>query len=727
MTPIKSIRREETRNFGHVIENDFWLEIQLEKEGQTGTAVKEAEKTSDYINKINSDLDSAPENGVICIFSDALSSKSVCETLAKARDKGNRIYILTNDYNQEMNKIEGCLIRFGGGRRIGSFMLINPGTNDASGCVFTGLLSDGSLNRTENLLLDLDSEQIQTLFRFFCFQFWNNAEKEHIGGVSHNTDAAPLDIYPPTNDSCDFSYLTKLWNKKTENAYITTSRLSENSFFNFSVFSNSNIVSLLTGIDNSLVCSLKDKANNIYVHDDASMINTLQTYEGFWLIPKTDVTQEEEVYSIKLNSDQEKKLLNHNISIMQNKTYYQYFKNETRGKICGKTIFHPGESVSQKHTVNPEVRKIVKMDEPKELLPMEKFLNQHPSFEDDGCSVSIKFEWTNVPYTLPKGSNKHQLYKNWEDEERKIKLFIDTILKNISEIEKSENKFKLIARIFLGKKQKFKEYENELRKLKDENYRNIIKEEELKEKINRINELCRIVEKDSGELKEENRQAEIKKQIEIKEQEKEKYNKELNTKNDDLKKAEGEIKKYTASQKDMENQHKNLKDKAEKEKTKKDEKEKTDKEKTETENIEINYDELIKELNENINKIKKELISRNMNKNNVTGQIKEIEKKIKETENYINNEKEKLKKIPKETAEKKSSLTNLGTGGKMSNKSGFTNNLPVPTLKYLPIIGEFYNHNGQDYLAINDWEDYDKGKEEAKRLSANAKLCAKGE
>jgi len=726
MTPIKSISKEEIKYFGDVTEKEFWLEIQPQRgAAQTGSTAVQNVRNHDYTSKIKNCLDFAPGSGVICIFTGELSSKPVCEILAKARDNGNRIYILTNDHHQEMKNLEGCLIRCGGGKRLGSFILVNPNTNGASGCIFTGLLSDGSLNKTENLLLDLDSEQIQTLFRFFCFHFWNNAEKEHINGVSHNTDSAPLDIYPPTDDSCDFGYLTKIWSKRTENAYITVSGLNENSYLKFSSFYNSNIVSLLSGIDNNLVRSLKDKNNNIFINEDVSLVNSVKTNEEFWLIPKTDTAQEEEVYSIKLNSEQEKILNEYIIFVMQNKVIYQYFKDEKRESLSGKSIFHLGESVSQKYTVNPEVRKIAKMDEPKELLPMNDFENQHPLFDDDGCSVSIIYEWTNIPYTLPKGSNKHQLYKNWEDEERKIKLFIDTILDNISEIVKSENKFKLIARIFLGKKQKFKEYENDLRKLKDENYRYIKKEEELKEKIKKINELKNIIANDSNEINEENRQAEIKENIIAKEKEIKIYSKELDEKEKELKETEKEINKYIIDQKNLEKQHKILKDKAEKEKTKKDEKEKTDIEKTETENPLINYDNLLKDLNDNINKIKKELIRKNINKNNITGQKKEIEKKIKENENYIKNENEKLKKIPKETAEKKSSLKNLDAGGKMSNKSGSTNILPVPNLQHLPVIGEFYNHNGQDYLAINDWDDYDKGKEEVKRLSA--KLCAKGE
>jgi hypothetical protein len=48
--------------------------------------------------------------------------------------------------------------------------------------------------------------------------------------------------------------------------------------------------------------------------------------------------------------------------------------------------------------------------------------------------------------------------------------------------------------------------------------------------------------------------------------------------------------------------------------------------------------------------------------------------------------------------------------------------LLIKTIDSLPEVGELYIHNGNRYLAIEYWKDYNKGKEEAERL--NAKLCA---
>jgi hypothetical protein len=52
--------------------------------------------------------------------------------------------------------------------------------------------------------------------------------------------------------------------------------------------------------------------------------------------------------------------------------------------------------------------------------------------------------------------------------------------------------------------------------------------------------------------------------------------------------------------------------------------------------------------------------------------------------------------------------------------------LVVQELPRLPHVGELYKNGNETYLAISYWEEYDKGKNEEKRLqSLQTKLCAK--
>jgi hypothetical protein len=684
MTPIKPVSKTETKNYGQEPVNEFWLEIPASASSDS--------QDKKYLDHIKTVLYSV-EDGVICVFSKELSSKPLCkEALANARNKGNRIYILTNDYHSEMKNLEGCLIRYGGNKKLGSFILINPNSNEPTGCLFTGRLSEEGIILPANLLLDLDNAQVSTLFRYFCYQFWNKAEKERIGNEERDTGAAPLDIYPPIEDSCDFEYLKSVWNKETENAMITTSLLNENAYLRYSNFSNSTIISLLSGIDDSLVRSLKQKNNKIYIFDDVTLINSLRSPDGIWLIPKTDSAREEEIYSIKLNSEQAELLNNHIKALSQGKTKYRYFTNEIREKLSGQTIFFLGDSVSQKFKINAESSITVQPNPPSELLPKEDFENRKPAFTDDGRSVSITYEWTNIPFTLPSGSKKHQLYKDWENAENDITAYIVKIQKNISDIENSGNKLsKLLYHLFLGKKQLFSEYKNKLDELKGIKY-STLKSPELRGKIDQIDEIRISVEKDTSEISEENRKAGIKEQIGAKEDEKKKREDGLKEKETELKETEEKIKTLSDGLKELEKQPK---------------------EKTEEKEI------------KNANK---EIEDKKVKKKKIEDDIDKLKNQIKNVTNEISDLNAQLKKPVKEEKSEGSTLLYVLGGGKTPSQSGQVKELSDSEfLQFLrlPHTGELFQHNGQDYLAITNWEEYDEGKKEAERL--NAKLCAKGE
>ena len=649
MEKIESLKNNVIKYFGDIIHNDFWLE-----KNNSSQIIK----NNDNHEKIKKIFNNIPNDGVICIYSEELSEKYLCKTIAEAaRDIGNRIYILVNEYNSELANLEGCLIRYKGNKRIGSFILINPNTTAPSGCVFTGALSDESMKLNDNLLLDIDQKQIETLFGYFCYQFWNNKEgRENIGKEERNTEMSPVDIYPPVNDSCDFDYLCKKWNKTNENAFITTSRLTKTYYTDFSGIYNSDIITLLEGADLELLRLLKQQNNKIIAYNKNTFINFIKTQEGAWLIPKINNMFENNIYSIKLNPQQEDIINAHINAITQGKNEYEYYNEKKREELKEKFILHFGET--NKIKINSTSIKYIK-----EPLKQDKFITKDElnklrppsaSMEDDGKSIHITYSWEVIPFALPKESKKHELYNKWQKEEEKINSFIDKIIDKISEISKRENK--LIAIFLSDKKKILSEYKGELIKLKEVEYCYIKEPKEIVEIIKRINELAKIVDKNSSEIKEKNRQAEIEEQIANKEKEKENYNETLNIKKDKLTEIEKEI----------------------------------------------------NELGDN----KKMMEQKNNEKKNINGEIKKIEIKIQEINNNINNEKEKLKKVSQNTGEAANVLSS------------------DLTLKYIPVIGErkkdiLFQCNGQNYLAIEYWEEYEEGKAEADRLGA--KLCAKGE
>jgi len=599
---IQPISKQETIKYEDKIVQKFWLEIK---------AKLPFANNKNNLDTLKKCLESAPNNGVICVFSEELSSKTLCESLAKARDNGNRIYILTNDLSNEMKNLEGCLLRYEGGKRIGSFILINPNSNNPKGCLFTGKFSDGTINLPANLLLDLDQAQISVLFRYFCYQFWHKAKKERIGLNDENDAKKPLDIYPPKDNFCDYEYLKNIWGKITTAEQITTFLLSENHpFLNFNNFSKTKIVSIFSKMENNLVQSLKQKQNEIFVHDDVniSLLNTIKTSNDMWLIPKTEVAQDDEIYALLLNEVQTAIIDEHINAILRGKDQYQYYESKTREYLSGCTIFHIGGSPSQKYKINANKIEQLGNIKQEELLPMNEFdaFKPESKFKDDGKSVSITYEWKNDPFTLPRGSQEHPLYKAWEREEESIKKHIDNIRENIKENKKFIN---VLTDLLQGKQHKISEDLNvRLDELQDIEYKKL-KEHELKEKIKEINEIKDTVKKDSGEIK----KARLKNQVKEKQNDKKKLEDELEKK---IKEIEEEIKKQSADLDELKKQEDKNKDKI-KTANEKMKKLNEDKNKLNNKNGELN--KKIKNIAEEINQLEKQL-----NENDQLGQSKEL-------------------------------------------------------------------------------------------------------
>jgi hypothetical protein len=687
MTPIKSENKTKTISFGENPVESFWLEI------PTASSIL---PNTDYSAQAKKFFDPMLKDGIICVFSEELSSRPMCELLAKMRDNRNRIYILTNDFNDELKNLDGCLMRYGGSRKIGSFILINPNSGDPSGCLFTGLLSDGSLQLSENLLLSLDPEQISVLFRYFCCQFWKYTAKERIGSGEHDTDSAPVDIYPPSGTGCDFRHLQSAWGKKMDAALITTTRLSENSFFKFDNIFNSKVISLYPGIDNELVRSLRQKNNTITAIDNACFTNSVKVGNDVWLVPKIDIASEDEVYALLLNNEQSKILDNHIDRLLQSKSRYEYFERESRKNLSGRNIVRLGEAVSQKYAISPEKRGKLELPAPPELPPKDQFDNREPDFPDDGRSVSVTFEWINVPFALPKGGAKHVLYSNWENAQKDIAARIDHIIGVIAESEAKEKTFSSkIKQILLGKQQKFKEYRNELKTLKDADYGSLEKNI-LQEKIKMINSIRVNAINDTGEIDEENRKARIQENISAKQEEKAISEAELSNKEKEISGVKDNRQELEKQIKAAENKNKAGNGEAEKKPVE-------------------------------IKQIMKKLESLNIKHQKLQNEAGEIRNKIKKIIGEIDSFEKQLKGSGSKKSEEQKKVSVLVLPGEKNSAGSMdlTKDLTVPKLERLPSVGKLYQHNGQDYLAIEYWEDYNEGKNEAQRLKV--KLCAKGE
>jgi myosin heavy subunit len=427
---------------------------------------------------------------------------------------------------------------------------------------------------------------------------------------------------------------------------------------------------------------------------------------------------------------------------------YQFFASEKKKNLAGKTIVNLGRALSEKYQINTETASDLGVHALTELPDWEQFENFKPVFNSDEKSVSIIFKWTNKPFTLPEGSTKHTLYSDWENVQNKITTHIAHITNIVDENEKKEKTISnVIKHFFLGKQQKFSEYRSDLDKLRKINY-GFIEKAELQEKIARINKILSDVIKDAEQIIEEDRKARIQENIEDKNKEKASLKAELSVKEIEASNAKDEYQKLSDSSeeftKELEKHLETLK------KEKKDELARLEKLLADANKSAEDSDTTVKEIEKQIEEVntgKDSAIADIEQKLNETKETKknleELKLKHQRLENDADSFRKKISAKTREIESLEAQLKNTGGGkdeaqkkesvlagmkkpsGKAAaNRTDSPQTLGVPELARLPAKGELYQHKGQDYLAIEYWEEYNEGKEEAGRLKA--KLCAKG-
>ncbi|GHT59400.1 hypothetical protein AGMMS50239_05960 [Bacteroidia bacterium] len=583
---IQPILKSEVVLYGDQLLQNFWRQ----KAGKTLSAKSHREEITEILQSV--------DEGIVCIQTEALTDKALVKQIFDtSRGRQVKIYILVNEYSQELDMLnEICLIRYGV-KNIGSFILVNPNSNETSGVFFGGQLTEGSIAIAKHISRELDKKEIPDLFRHFCFHFWETAKKEVIEkGKQTDVVSKPLDIFYDVNafDGKDFVYGTLF-------DFVEAAKRGEMS--------------------------------------------------GKFIVPLNQETQIPTL--IKLISE---------VDLQDNKM--------------------------------------------SELLSNDEFEKQQPELKDDKISVKIKFSWKNVPFYLPERCDVNSLYKRWQDETERIKKHLDSIIEKIDAAEKKEATIsKKISRFFLGKKTIFGKLKSDVEDLKSVDFANI-SESTMKEKVNRINEIYKEIEKEVGEIEQEDKKAKLDEEIEnlnaqILEQKIILENKQTELESKQQENAQKFIDFCLQNEVEKDKLYK-LKNQWEQEA-----KNKKDKEKSELANQKLSK----------LQQIQKDVFLQKCidDKNKIEQEIRRLENTVK------SKEQEKNKQVQQSVSS--SSLDYVVGNKSQSNQSSNQKFLlEVPNLPQLPKVGKLYQLNSQPYLAIEFWEQYEQGKAEAERMKA--KLCA---
>jgi len=693
---IQPISKSKIIDYGDKVIENFWLSREKKED------LKKEDNHSLIINSFNQIQDS-----VICIQTEQIDDAKLITEIFNASKRRNRIYIFTNEKPEKLKGLTGvCLIRYGV-KNIGSFILINPNSNNSQGILFTAPFLESSFANS-NIALELDKNQINTLFRFFSYNFWNKATHEIIDNfeTAKPVSEPPLDFLPNIQDFCDFHFVKQKISEQTENLIFTVPRIETNHLVDLKKIQNSKIFTNFQNNEFDLLHSIERNKNEILANQNQINLRLIISYNNeSWLIPKTHISNEDNIFALQLNELQKGKFKKMIDFLFENAKYEYHFSKYRKELVnCNiRLISNLNNEIKIQVLDNKKAEDITSSD----FFEKSYFESQEPKFTDDNISCKIEFKWNINPFYLPQNAKKAKIYEDWHKVENEFQNICHQLEKSISESE-NKNITEKLKRFFLGKKQSFSKYSVELNELKSINLSEleISKRKEIVTQFNTLNNnvSVNIFEIDT-EIKKSEIDNEIEKLIENK-------NNKVNGLTEFVAKKEKEI-----EQKETDKQQK-LEEFCNKYNTKITELGKFKSE------LQRKKDKK-KEKNEEDKKILEQLqeIEGFNYRSKFEDEKKKLESEIRKIEQEIERKEKEKSKIGNETDQQTSSL-NIVISGKEDKSKNQKLEFTVPEkLFHLPKVGDLYEQGNQYFLAIEFWEDYEIGKQETERF--NAKLCAK--
>jgi len=664
LNKILPVQKEETVNYGKEKINDFWM---LKDGPITRSTPKQ------FITQFIKNTDS----GFICIYSEKITDNELINLLFNIAEK-IKVYILVNDYSQELLPIVGkSLIRYSGVKNKGTFILKNPKSDDSEGLFFGGQLTSTSLSAA-HFLFETSKNDIKELFRHYCYQFWSNAKTEIVEDTPQDVHSKPIDVFYDDNkfNGKDYVYGTLFkFVKETERQNIVGQKI---------VYLNQENISPIEII----ASSFKELGDN-----KIKELLPKTEYEEQKPVFKDDGVSEEITYSwrnVPFYLPENAK--DHNL-------YTQW--NDEKIKIKSKLdslITKIEESEQKEKTISSRIKRL--------------FLGKKNLFSNLKEQL-LKIEEVDFA----------NLSKNEKDEKiNKVNEIYREIVKQSKEID-VENKKALID----------DEIENLAQELNDKNNFQIEIEKKLSEKRkNRESKICSFC-----------KQYEIESESKIQEW-LDGLKKQVASINGQLSQSEKEKKALLEKKTFLEKELEKIKAKLDAEKIN-DEKNMEEKEKVD---LQDDFDKKNGQLNDSLEKIgnlsdiiemkqqdrenienkinlckkfQEEIRNENVFIQKVIDEKNKIIKEKERIENSINAKKDEKEKIEKENIEP-AEKSSLDVFSKKKQSNGISGKFDIQNIPQLPQIGKLFSYERNTYLAIEYWEDYNLGKQEAERF--NAKLCA---
>ncbi len=358
----------------------------------------------------------------IAICSRVLSAPQVLKALAQAHQKGVRIYILLNEDGGGKGKWFTELASLGLIRLTAKL----PGTlliaDRKKGIFLNAPLQEG-FEHLQNLAIRLDNYQVDSLFYFFCHQFWENSQAEVRSGRQLKNPKETMDspfgaiplVDPVLRESKVKDWLHQsLQPGKAMLAYWPNIR-NENPVFSLpeaGVLKGEIITSIQGNNQNALQEAVK---NGISIYATGSDQLPMASFvaiagEGAWILPERTLQDKDYPYLIKLNSHQEVEL-NAYFQKIKQESEYRFYGQQSYAQVKGNFYPLEGLDLAKPQAVLPSV-----VDQQVYTLSLDELAQtpwEQKLAEKELLALKVDYQIRLLPETAPGGAQLDKLYSEW--------------------------------------------------------------------------------------------------------------------------------------------------------------------------------------------------------------------------------------------------------------------------------------------------------------------------
>ncbi|AQQ60338.1 hypothetical protein XJ32_09835 [Helicobacter bilis] len=501
---ISIAHKEITKDYGDSVIENVWVDsnschVERSETSQSLESTQSTKETTQILGTMqaikNSMLETlqTAQDSIICLYTSFLDPEII--KLIPEIAKNNRIYIYTKDQNTLQELSHHSLVRLGD-NLAGSFVLIQKDKN------IQGFFSTKDFDIESNqLFLELDSNQCNDFWHYFITCFWKDAKKEFIAGKEEEIkEMNQKDFIPPFQNGFDTEFIRDSISQRKSVALIQLQ-------------TNSPLIDLLQDFEECkfFLQDFHTLSDEMLLQDKET--NFIECPVGFDSINNDIFLSNNNtlLYSIRVTGKQTQIFKAMLQNLIKNKT--KSFKHEVALKeLIDKTIHYlDGKTAKiEAHTTHKDSIQCTSFLDKDEFETQE--LDYKQIWQDKyphTCKITYSFD--TIPFYTPAHFKQAHLYNEWENTHKALHDTISKALNNIESIYKKQdelNAFQALLseaknffkRFFLGKNTNLKDLTAKLNEIKEKATLETLNIDSTQSYIQELEKHIKTINENSGEI-----------------------------------------------------------------------------------------------------------------------------------------------------------------------------------------------------------------------------------